>query len=55
LICAALLDTERSAIVENKYGFTEILKHVNDLAHRIDLQKERRPSTSLPLEKWAMG
>lgn len=39
LICAALLDTERSAIVENKYGFTEILKHVNDLAHRIDLQK----------------
>jgi hypothetical protein len=40
LICAALLDTERSSIIENKYGFTEILKHVNDLAHRIDLQKE---------------
>eukprot|EP00092_Neocalanus_flemingeri_P004735 GFUD01005100.1.p1 GENE.GFUD01005100.1~~GFUD01005100.1.p1 ORF type:complete len:747 (+),score=206.78 GFUD01005100.1:80-2320(+) len=39
LVCAALLDTEKSAIVENKYGFTEILKHVNDMSHRIDLQK----------------
>jgi len=39
LVCAALLDTEKSAIVENKYGFTEILKHVNDMSHRIELQK----------------
>jgi len=39
LVCSALLDTEKSAIVENKYGFTEILKHVNDMSHRIDLQK----------------
>lgn len=38
LVCVALLDTEKSAVVENKYGFTEILKHVNDLSHRIDLQ-----------------
>jgi len=35
----ALLDTEKSAIIENKYGFTEVLKHVNDMAHRIDLEK----------------
>jgi len=39
LVCVALLDTEKSAIVENKYGFTEVLKHVNDLAHRIDLDR----------------
>ena len=26
-------------IIENKYGFTEVLKHVNDMAHRIDLDK----------------
>ena len=26
-------------IIENKYGFTEVLKHVNDMAHRIDLEK----------------
>jgi len=39
LFCAALLDTEKSAIVENKYGFTEILKHINDMSHRIDVDK----------------
>ena len=39
LFCAALLDTEKAAIVENKYGFTEILKHINDMSHRIDLDK----------------
>jgi len=38
LVCVALLDNEKSAIVENKYGFTEILKHINDLSHRIELQ-----------------
>jgi len=38
LICVALLDTEKSSIVENKYGFTEVLKHVNDMSHRIDLE-----------------
>jgi len=39
LFCAALLDTEKSAIIENKYGFTEILKHVNDMSQRIDVDK----------------
>jgi len=39
LMCVALLDTEKSAIMESKYGFTEILKHVNDMAHRIDLDQ----------------
>merc|ERR1712003_348526 len=38
LFCVALLDTEKSAIMENNYGFTEILKHVNDMSHRISLQ-----------------
>ena len=39
LFCVALLDSEKSAIVENKYGFTEILKHVNDMSGRIDVDK----------------
>merc|ERR1711915_938013 len=39
LVCAALLDSEKSAIMENKYGFTEILKHVNDMSHRINLEQ----------------
>jgi len=37
LFCVALLDTEKSSILENNYGFTEILKHVNDMSHRIEL------------------
>lgn len=26
LLCTAILDTERSILIENRYGFTEILK-----------------------------
>jgi len=39
LLCVALLDTSKSSIIENKYGFTEILKHVNDMSHRINLDQ----------------
>ena len=39
LVCAAILDTEKSVIVENQFGVTEILKHVNDMSHRINLQQ----------------
>ena len=37
LVCTALMENERPSIVENKFGFSEILKHINDLSHRIDL------------------
>ncbi|XP_012276794.1 TBC1 domain family member 15 isoform X2 [Orussus abietinus] len=37
LICAAILDTEKSILMENHYGFTEILKHINDLSLHIEL------------------
>jgi len=38
LICAALINDQAAAtIVENKFGFSEILKHINDLANRIEL------------------
>ncbi|XP_063990184.1 TBC1 domain family member 15 isoform X1 [Diachasmimorpha longicaudata] len=37
LMCAAILDTEKSALMENRYGFTEILKHINDLSLHIEL------------------
>ncbi|XP_044592579.1 TBC1 domain family member 15-like isoform X3 [Cotesia glomerata] len=37
LICTAILDTEKSALMENRYGFTEILKHINDLSLHIEL------------------
>ncbi|XP_031833256.1 TBC1 domain family member 15/17 [Nomia melanderi] len=39
LLCTAILDTERSILMENRYGFTEILKHINDLSLHIELQR----------------
>lgn len=38
LVACALLDTEKNTIMENKFGFTEILKHINDISLRIDLE-----------------
>uniref|UniRef100_A0A8D8Q6R9 TBC1 domain family member 15 n=1 Tax=Cacopsylla melanoneura TaxID=428564 RepID=A0A8D8Q6R9_9HEMI len=37
LICAAILDQEKSNIMSNELGFTEILKHVNDLCRKLNL------------------
>ncbi|XP_001599344.2 TBC1 domain family member 15 isoform X1 [Nasonia vitripennis] len=37
LFCAAILETEKSILMENRYGFTEILKHINDLSLHIEL------------------
>ena len=33
VICLALMDLEKRTIVENGFGFTEILKHINDMAN----------------------
>jgi len=35
----AILVQHRSTIMENKFGLSEILRHVNDLSMRIDLEK----------------
>ncbi|XP_014219166.1 TBC1 domain family member 15 [Copidosoma floridanum] len=37
LFCAAILETEKATLMENRYGFTEILKHINDLSLHIEL------------------
>ncbi|PSN55056.1 hypothetical protein C0J52_04140 [Blattella germanica] len=37
LLCVAILDTEQTILIENNYGFTEILKHINDLSLHIEL------------------
>uniref|UniRef100_A0A914UJ48 Rab-GAP TBC domain-containing protein n=1 Tax=Plectus sambesii TaxID=2011161 RepID=A0A914UJ48_9BILA len=39
LICVAILDKQMNFIIENKFGLTEILKHVNDLSTHIDLEQ----------------
>lgn len=39
LIGVAILDQEMSTFIENEYGFTEILKHVNDLSEKMNLKQ----------------
>ncbi|XP_045534488.1 TBC1 domain family member 15 isoform X2 [Papilio machaon] len=39
LICVAILDTEKDILIGKDYGFTEVLKHVNDLSMRLDVDK----------------
>ncbi|CAJ0581517.1 unnamed protein product, partial [Mesorhabditis spiculigera] len=39
LICVAILDRETEVIIENGFGLTEILKHVNDLSMHLKLDE----------------
>uniref|UniRef100_A0A2A4IWY5 TBC1 domain family member 15 n=1 Tax=Heliothis virescens TaxID=7102 RepID=A0A2A4IWY5_HELVI len=39
LICVAILDAEKDVLISKDYGFTEILKHVNDLSMCLDVDK----------------
>uniref|UniRef100_A0A0B6ZN35 TBC1 domain family member 15 n=1 Tax=Arion vulgaris TaxID=1028688 RepID=A0A0B6ZN35_9EUPU len=39
IISLAILDTEKSTLMENKFGFTEILKHINDISLSIALEE----------------
>ncbi|XP_021194321.3 TBC1 domain family member 15 isoform X2 [Helicoverpa armigera] len=39
LICVAILDAEKDILISKDYGFTEILKHVNDLSMCLDVDK----------------
>lgn len=58
LLCVAILDHEKELLIENNYGLNEILKHVNDMCYRIDLEstlataeailEQLRGSTKLP-------
>jgi len=47
LIGAALLENERDMIMENKFGLSEILKHVNDLAYKHDLDSLLKKAESI--------
>uniref|UniRef100_A0A1I8A3B3 TBC1 domain family member 15 n=1 Tax=Steinernema glaseri TaxID=37863 RepID=A0A1I8A3B3_9BILA len=39
LFCVAILDKQTGPIIENKFGLTEILKHINGLSMHIDLEE----------------
>lgn len=38
-ISVAILDQQTDIIIENKYQFNEILKHINELTNRIDVKR----------------
>ncbi|KAK9885647.1 hypothetical protein WA026_012411 [Henosepilachna vigintioctopunctata] len=39
LVCCAILDQEKQSIIGNNYGFTEILKHINELSGQLNIEK----------------
>ncbi|PAV59940.1 hypothetical protein WR25_17397 [Diploscapter pachys] len=39
LLCVAILDSQTTIIIDNKFGLTEILKHVNDLSGHLNLDE----------------
>nr|XP_012594292.1 TBC1 domain family member 15 isoform X2 [Microcebus murinus] len=38
LVCCAILESEKQQIMEKHYGFNEILKHINELSMKIDVE-----------------
>lgn len=50
LFCAAILDSEKETLYANNSGFTEILKHVNDLSLKIDLDSTLSKAEGLYLQ-----
>ncbi|OWF45003.1 TBC1 domain family member 15-like isoform X2 [Mizuhopecten yessoensis] len=50
VICLAILDTEKTTLIENKFGFTEILKHINDMSLAIHLEETLKKAESIFLQ-----
>ncbi|XP_071279518.1 TBC1 domain family member 15 isoform X3 [Agelaius tricolor] len=38
LLCCAILESEKQQIMDKHYGFNEILKHINELSMKIDVE-----------------
>ncbi|XP_029009431.1 TBC1 domain family member 15 [Betta splendens] len=50
LVCCAILDSEKQKIVEENYGFNEILKHINELSMKLDIEEILQKAESLCLQ-----
>lgn len=50
VISLAILDNEKSTLMENKFGFTEILKHINDISLSIPLEDTLRKAEGIFLQ-----
>ena len=47
MLCVALIQMEKATIMENGFGLTEILKHVNDMSSNIDVDRVLSDAESL--------
>ncbi|TRY89686.1 hypothetical protein DNTS_032315 [Danionella cerebrum] len=47
LVCCAILDSEKQKIMDRKYGFNEILKHINELSMKLDIEEILSKSESI--------
>lgn len=50
IISLAILESEKSTLLENKFGFTEILKHINDISLSIPLEETLRKAEAIFLQ-----
>lgn len=50
LICLAILDGEKATLMENNFGITEILKHINDMTLAIQLEDTLKKAEGIYLQ-----
>ncbi|KAA0715039.1 TBC1 domain family member 15 GTPase-activating protein RAB7 [Triplophysa tibetana] len=50
LVCCAILDSEKQKIMDRKYGFNEILKHINELSMKLDIEEILGKSESICMQ-----
>ncbi|XP_062277224.1 TBC1 domain family member 15 [Scomber scombrus] len=50
LVCCAILDSEKQKIMEENYGFNEILKHINELSMKLDIEEILQKSEGIGLQ-----
>ncbi|KAM4747714.1 TBC1 domain family member 15 [Rhinophrynus dorsalis] len=50
LICCAVLESEKQQIMDQHYGFNEILKHINELSMKLDVNDVLRKAEAISLQ-----
>lgn len=50
LVCCAILDSEKQKIMEENYDFNEILKHINELSMKLDIEEILQKSEGIYLQ-----
>ncbi|XP_034004228.1 TBC1 domain family member 15-like [Trematomus bernacchii] len=50
LLCCAILDSEKQKIMEENYGFNEILKHINELSMKLEIEEVLQKAEGIGLQ-----